>query len=53
MGWYMSGFSGYMKPVINPKDGVVEFRWSTIDENTRCMSYAPACLVGSQMTNFS
>jgi len=24
----------YAKPILNPKDGVVEFRWSTIDENT-------------------
>jgi len=34
MGWYMTGFSGYMKPVISPLDGVVEFRWSTVDEET-------------------
>ncbi|THH28820.1 hypothetical protein EUX98_g5378 [Antrodiella citrinella] len=34
MGWYMTGFSGYMKPVVNPSDGVVEFRWSTIDDKT-------------------
>ncbi|TCD66608.1 hypothetical protein EIP91_001117 [Steccherinum ochraceum] len=34
MGWYMSGFSGYMKPIVNPEDGVVEFRWSTIDDKT-------------------
>lgn len=35
MGWYMSGFSSYMSPVP-ASDGVMEFRWSTIDENTIC-----------------
>ena len=32
----MTGFSGYMKPVVNPIDGVAEFRWSTITERTLC-----------------
>lgn len=34
MGWYMTGFSGYMKPEVNAVDGVTEFRWSTIREDT-------------------
>jgi len=34
MGWYMTGFSNYMKPSVNEKDGYVEFVWSTIDGNT-------------------
>lgn len=34
MGWYMSGFTNHMNPVLNPIDNVMEFRWSTIDENT-------------------
>ncbi|GJF00695.1 NAD(P)-binding protein [Phanerochaete sordida] len=34
MGWYMSGFSGYMKPVVHSVDGVTEFRWSTITPDT-------------------
>lgn len=37
MGWYMTGFSSYMKPVVNPADGFTEFRWSTINEGTLCM----------------
>jgi len=34
MGWYMSGFSGYMKPAINETDGHAEFVWSTVDKDT-------------------
>ena len=44
MGWYMTGFSGYMKPVVNPTDGVIEFRWSTITEHTLCMPSPPFIL---------
>jgi len=35
MGWYMTGFSGYMRPTLNTLDGFVEFRWSVVDENTK------------------
>lgn len=36
MGWYMTGFSTYMQPVVNTDDGFVEFRWSTITQQTLC-----------------